>query len=126
MGLNKENSIAELRSELDRKRMRTLDLRLRTTDPVESQNLNALRWELEDLDNDLYRSQFIRNNDLIEKLIGQIEEAGEAVQRVSATLAEVRETLARARAELAETSVMFSELQNFYTETEELLDVFRI
>ena len=125
MGVNSASSIAELRGELERKRMRTLELRLQTTDPVESANLNTIRWELEDLDNDLYRSQFIRNNDRIEKLIGQIEDAGEPARQISATLTAARDALQRARAELAEASAMFSELQNFYSETEELLDVIR-
>ena len=62
MSLDKNSTVAELRTELERKRKRALDLQMNTTDMDEWKNLNAIRWELEDIDNDLYRSRFINRN----------------------------------------------------------------
>ncbi len=121
MSLNKNSSVAELRSELDRKRNRTLDLQTNTKDPDEWNNLNDIRWELEDLDNDLYLSQFIKNNEKLEKLIGEIEQSGEGARKIVATLNDAKKTLMRARDGLKKASAMFGELDNFYKETEALL-----
>jgi len=125
MSLNGNNSVAELRSELDRKRKRALDLQTNTTDPEEWKNLNAIRWELEDIDNDLYRSQFIKNNEKLKKLIGQIKQSGEKARKIIATLNDAKKALKKARSELKSTSAMFGELNNFYTETEALLETLR-
>ena len=121
MSIDNNSSVAELRSELDRKRKQALDLQTDTTDPDEWNNLNTIRWDLEDLDRDLYLSQFIKNNDKLEILIGQIEESGEEAKRIAATLETVTETLKKARAELKDTSAMFGELDDFYKKTDELI-----
>ena len=63
MELNSDSTIAELRNELDRKRRKAIDLQMNTTDPDEWAVLNSLRWELEDLDKDIYLGHFIKNND---------------------------------------------------------------
>ncbi len=125
MSLDKNSTIADLRSELDRKGKRALDLQTNTTDPTEWSNLNAIRWELEDLDNDLYLSQFVKNNDKINKLIGQITESSKKAKKILATLEEAKKILSKARTELQQTSAMFNELEGFYNETEALLIVLK-
>lgn len=121
MSVDKNSSVAELRSELDRKRKRALDLQTSTTDPDEWKNLNTIRWELEDLDRDLYLSQFIKNNEKLEKLIGQMEEASEGAKKIVETLNEIRNAVVKARSTLKAASSMFPELDSFYTEVEEML-----
>jgi hypothetical protein len=123
MIMDKNNTVAELRSELDQKRKRILDMQTGTTDPAEWKALNTLRWGFQDLDNDIYLSQFIKNNDLIEKLIGQVDQAGEEAKKIVITLNNLKETLQKAHEELKKTSAMFKELDAFYTETEALLNV---
>ncbi|RLJ17469.1 hypothetical protein DJ031_14200 [bacterium endosymbiont of Escarpia laminata] len=125
MSLDKNSTIADLRSELDRKGKRALDLQTNTTDPTEWSNLNAIRWELEDLDNDLYLSQFVKNNDKINKLIGQIAESSKKAKKILVTLDEAQKILSKARTELQQTSAMFDELEGFYNETETLLIVLK-
>ncbi len=126
MGLGKNNTVAEMRSELDRKRKRALDLQANTTDAEEWQNLNTIRWDLEDLDNDLYRSQFVRNNDKLEVLIGQIKQADKEGTRIISTLNDIKGAVQRARLALQSISSMFDELDTFYKETEALLDTFQV
>ncbi|RLJ17332.1 hypothetical protein DJ030_14890 [bacterium endosymbiont of Escarpia laminata] len=125
MSLDKNSTITDLRSELDRKGKRALDLQTNTTDPTEWSNLNAIRWELEDLDNDLYLSQFVKNNDKINKLIGQIAESSKKAKKILVTLDEAQKILSKARTELQQTSAMFDELEGFYNETETLLIVLK-
>ena len=125
MSLDKNSTVAELRSELDRKRKRALDLQMNTTDMDEWKNLNAIRWELEDIDNDLYRSRFIKNNEKLEKLIDQIDRSGEDAGKIIETLNNAKDVLQKARTELKSVSAMFGELNNFYMETEELLEAMR-
>jgi len=126
MNIDENSSVAELRSELDRKRKRALDLQMDTTDPDEWKHLNAVRWELEDLDTDLYLSRFIKNNDKLEKLIGQIEQAGEGARKIVETLKEIRTAVQTARSALEKASAMFPELDAFYTEIEKMLDTLRV
>lgn len=125
MTIDENSSVAELRSELDRKRKRALDLQMDTTDPEEWKNLNLVRWELEDLDRDLYLSPFIKNNDRLEKLIGQMEEATEGAQKIVETLKKIRSALQTARSSLKKTSAMFPELDAFYTEIKKMLETLR-
>jgi len=125
MSLDGNSSVAELRSELDFKRRRALDLQLNTKDADEWKNLNAIRWELEDLDNDLYQSQFIKNNEKLEKLIGQIEKSGEEAAKIVTTLNKAKEVLQKARQQLKQTSPIVGQQDAFYRETEELLAVLR-
>jgi hypothetical protein len=123
MDLDKNSSVAELRSELDRKRKRVLDMQTNTTDAAEWKMLNDLRWGLQDLDNDIYLNQFIKNDDLIKKLIVQIGQAGEEAKKIISTLENVKTVLQEARTSLKKTSAMFKELDSFYRETESLLKV---
>jgi DNA repair ATPase RecN len=125
MSIDNNSSVAEVRSELDRKRRRALDLQTSSTDPNEWNNLNTIRWDLEDLDTDLYLSQFIKNNDKLEILIGQIQKSGEKAEKIAATLQNVSETLQKARAELKNASAMFGELDCFYKEIDELIKTLR-
>ncbi|MHC4553023.1 MAG: hypothetical protein ACYSUT_09715 [Planctomycetota bacterium] len=123
MHIDKNSSVAELRSELDRKRRQTLEFQATTTDPVEWSNLNVIRWDLEDLDKDIYLSQFIKNNDKLEKLIGKIEQATQEAQKIKTTLDNVLASLKKAREELKQNSAIFEELSHFYTEVDGLIDV---
>ena len=123
MSVDKNSSVAELRSELDRKRKRALDLQMSATDPDEWKNLNIIRWELEDLDRDLYLSQFIKNNEKLEKLIGQLEAASEAAKKIVETLKEIRNAVEEARSTLKTASSIFPELDAFYTEIEDMLKI---
>ena len=125
MTIDENSSVAELRTELDRKRKRALDLQMETTDPEEWKNLNVVRWELRDLDRDLYLSQFIKNNEQLEKLIGQMEQAVEGAQKIVETLKEIRSAVQTARSALKQASAMFPELDTFYTEIEKMLDTLR-
>lgn len=125
MSLTSQSTVAELRSELDRKRRRALDLQAATGDAEEWAVLNTLRWELEDLDRDLYQGQFIRNNDRLEKLVAHIESATDDAQRILRTLDEVRAAVSRAREKIRSTSSIFGEMDAFLVETETLLDVIR-
>ncbi len=126
MTINENSSVAELRTELDRKRKRALDLQMDTTDPDEWKNLNTVRWELEDLDRDLYLSPFIKNNDTLEKLIGQMAQAGEGAKKIVETLKEIRSAVQTARSALNQASAMFPELDAFYQEIEKMLDTLRV
>ena len=123
MSIDKNSSVAELRSELDRKRKRALDLQMSATDPEEWKNLNTIRWELEDLDRDLYLSQFIKNNEKLEKLIGQLAAAGEEAKKIVETLDEIRNAVKMARSTLKTASSIFPELDAFYTEIENMLKI---
>jgi uncharacterized phage infection (PIP) family protein YhgE len=125
MSIDKNSSVAELRSELDRKRKRALDLQMSATDPDEWKNLNAIRWELEDLDRDLYLSQFIKNNEKLEKLIGLLEAAGEGAKKIVETLDEIKNAVKLARSTLKTASSIFPELDAFYTEVENMLKMLR-
>jgi len=125
MSLTSQSTVAELRSELDTKRRRALDLQAATDDAEEWAVLNTLRWELEDLDRDLYQGQFIRNNDRLERLVAQIESATDDAQRILRTLDEVRAAVSRAREKIRSTSSIFGEMDVFLVETEALLDVIR-
>jgi len=125
MNIDKNSSVAELRSELDRKRRNALDLQMNTTDPGDWNNLNTIRWELEDLDNDLYLSSFIRNNEKLEKLIGQIEEASEGAKKIVETLNSIKNAVQKARSALKTTSAMFTDINTFYKEIEALIEIFR-
>ena len=93
MELNTNSSIAELRNELDRKRRKAIDLQMNTTDPDEWALLNSLRWELEDLDKDIYLGQFIKNNDKLSKLVGEIENATAEAQKLVETLENFEQAL---------------------------------
>lgn len=123
MNIDKNSNFSELRSELDRKRRRAVELQTITTDPGEWSNLNTIRWDLEDLDKDLYLSQFTKNNDKLEVLIGKIKETSDKAKRISDTLENVTETLRTARAELKDASALFGELDCFYKEIDGLTKI---
>ena len=123
MKLHRNSSVAELRGELDNKRKRALDMQAGTTDAAERRALNALRWGLQDLDNDIYLNQFIKNDDLIKSLIGQIDAATAEAKKIGSTLDHIKAVIEKARGELKQTSLMFSELDAFYSETEKLLEI---
>ena len=125
MAVNRQSTVAELRNELDGKRRRALELQANTTDEGEWSQLNTIRWELEDLDKDLYLSQFIKNNDKLEKLISEVEASTEQAQKIVQTLEEARRAVQGAREKLKQTSPMFEELNNFLAETEAMLNVIR-
>lgn len=123
MSLNTRNTIAELRNELDSKRNRAKELQSKTTVTDEWKNLNNIRWELEDLDNDIYKSQFIKNNQKISTLINQINNAQDDAKKIIKTIDEVNSAIKSARSKLKNTSKMLTELNNFYNETEELISL---
>ena len=125
MILDETSSVAELRSELDRRRKRALDLQMDTTDPEEWKNLNIVRWELEDLDRDLYLSRFINNNDTLEKLIGRIEQAGGEAEKITETLKGIRKAVQGARKALKKASALFPDLDAYYKEIETMLETLR-
>ena len=123
MSLNTRNTIAELRNELDSKRNRAKELQSKTTVTDEWKNLNNIRWELEDLDNDIYKSQFIKNNQKISTLINQINNAQDDAKKIIKTIDEINSAIKSARSKLKNTSKMLTELNNFYNETEELISL---
>lgn len=125
MNLNTNSSVSELRTELERKRKKAQDLQMNTTDPDEWATLNTLRWELEDLDKDIYLGQFIKNNDKLAKLLGEIEASTEASQKLIKTIGEVEQALKDARDKLKSTSPMLAEIKIFLDEVEETMKVIK-
>lgn len=125
MNLSTDSSVAELRHELERARKKAQDLQMNTTDPDEWAVLNTLRWELEDLDKDIYLGQFIKNNDKIAKLVGEIEGATAEAEKLVNTLAEMEQAVKEARTQIKSTSKMAGELAGFFDEVEETLDVIK-
>lgn len=125
MSLSKNSTVAELRNELERKRAKARELQMNTTNHREWVSLNTLRWELEDLDRDIYLSQFIKNNDKIAKLIGEIEEATAEAQKLITTIGEVEKALIDTRAKLKSTSTMFDEISSFLDEVEATIKVIK-
>ena len=119
------SSIADLRSELERKRREVVDLQLRTTSQTDWSNLNVIRWQLEDLDNDHYVSQFIRNNDKIRKLVGEIEAATLEAQKIVDTIDSAVKAVKNARKALKKTSRMFADTKRFLSETEAILSALK-
>jgi len=126
MKLSENNTVAELRSELDRKRKKALELQMNTSDPEEWSGLNSLRWELEDLDKDLYLAQFIKNSDKLAKLVNQIESAAAEAQKLVKTLAEIEQVLKDARGKLKAASPLLDELSSFLDEVEETLQIIKV
>jgi len=116
------SSVSELRTLIEIKRQEALDLQTKTNDTDEWNRLNEIRWRLADLDNDLYRSHFHKNDDLVEKLIDEIKSAGQDTKKIVKTLDVAKTKLHTAREKLKEVSSLFSELESFYKETEELLE----
>jgi len=125
MNVSTNSTIAELRNELERKRNKAQELQMNTTDAEEWASLNTLRWELEDLDKDLYLNQFIKNNDKLAKLIGQIEGASTDAQKLVKTIGEVEQAIKDARDKLKSTSPMFDELTNFLDDVDETIKVIK-
>jgi len=125
MNLTTNSSVAELRSELERKRKKAQDLQMNTTDPDEWATLNTLRWELEDIDKDIYLGQFIKNNDKLAKLVGEIEEATSESQKLVKTIDMVDQALKDARDKLKSTSPMLDEIKSFLDEVEEMMKVMK-
>lgn len=121
MGLDKNSTVAELRSELRGRRMRALDLQLNTTDIDQWRALNTVRWDLKDLDTGIYLNQFIKNNDKIAKLIGQIQKSTKGAKAIADALKSAKQTLKKARTKLKDASAMVEELDAFYKETQTLL-----
>lgn len=119
--IDQSSNIAALRSELERKRREVVDLQLRTTSPTDWSNLNVIRWQLEDLDNDLYVSQFIKNNDKIKKLVGEIAAATQEAQKIADTIESAVKAVKTARKALKKTSRLFEDTQRFLGETEAML-----
>jgi len=119
--ITKDNKIADLRSELERKRREVVDLQLRTTSATDWSNLNVIRWQLEDLDNDLYVSQFIENNDKIKKLVGEIAAATLEAQKIVDTIDSAVKAVKNARKALKKTSKVFADTKRFLSETEAIL-----
>ena len=125
MNLNTNSSVAELRNELERKRKKAQELQMNTTDPDEWSTLNTLRWELEDLDKDIYLGQFIKNNDTLAKLVGEIKEATTEAKKLVKTIGEVEQALKGARAKLKNTSPMLDEITSFLDEVEKTMKVMK-
>ncbi len=125
MNLSTNSSVAELRNELERKRKKAQELQMNTTDPDEWTTLNTLRWELEDLDKDIYLGQFIKNNDTLAKLVGEIKGATTEAQKLVKTIDEVEQALKSARAKLKNTSPMLDEITSFLDEVEETMKVMK-
>jgi len=123
--ITQSSNIADLRSELERKRREAVDLQLRTTSPKDWSNLNVIRWQLEDLDKDLYVSQFIENNDKIKKLVGEIAAATLEAQKITDTIEAAIKAVAGARKGLKKTSRIFDDTKRFLNETEGLLEVLK-
>ncbi len=125
MTLSKQSTVAELRHKIDRKRIRALELQMDTRDANEWDSLNAVRWELQDLDTDLYQSQYIKNNEKIEKLIGKIQESSEDARQIIETLDRIKKVIKKARKKLKKNSPRFKELSQFLNETKSLTKVFQ-
>ena len=125
MSLNKNSTVGELRNELECKRRKATELQMNTTNAREWLSLNTLRWDLEDLDKDLYLSQFIKNNDKLAKLIGEIQKATAEAQKLIATIEDVKQSLVSARAKLKNTSPMFDEISSFLDEVELTIKVIK-
>lgn len=125
MDLSTNSSIAELRNEIERKRKKAQELQMNITDRDEWAILNTLRWELEDLDTDIYLDQFIKNNDKIAKLAGEIEAATTEAQKLIKTIGEIEQALKDARIKLKNTSPMFVEITSFFDELEETMKVIK-
>lgn len=125
MIVSTSSTIAELRSELERKRNQAQELQMNTTDPDEWAGMNTLRWELEDLDKDLYLNQFIKNNDRLEKLIGQIKSASADAQKLVETIAGVEQAVNDARGKLKSTSSMFDEMARFLDDIDRMIKVIK-
>ena len=96
-----------------------------TTDSEEWESMNMLRWELEDLDKDLYSCQFIRNNDRISRLTGQLTEAGADAVKVLKTIEEVERAITNARGKLKDTSRMFGEISGYLDDVSNMLGVIK-
>lgn len=125
MNLSANSSVAELRNEIERKRKKAQELQMNTTDTDEWASLNTLRWELEDLDNDLYLSQFIKNTDKLAKLVGEIEGATTEAQKLVNTIEDVEQALIGARAKLKSFSPMIEEIKDFLDEVDAMMKVMK-
>jgi len=125
MNLSKRSTVAELRNELERKRRKAQELQMNTTNAGEWSSLNTLRWELEDLDKDIYLSQFIKNNNKIAKLVGIIEEGTAEAQKLIVTIGQVEQALIGARAKLKSTSPMLDEISSFLDEVQLTIEVMK-
>jgi hypothetical protein len=119
--ITKSSNIADLRSELERKRREVVDLQLQTMSRTDWSNLNVIRWQLEDLDNDLYVSQFIDNNDKIQKLVGEIAAATLEAQKIADAIDAAVKAVKDARKALKKTSRIFTDTKRFLNETEAIL-----
>jgi len=119
--ITQSSNIADLRSELERKRREAVDLQSRTTSTTDWSNLNVIRWQLEDLDKDLYVSQFIQNNDKIKKLVGEIAAATLEAQKIIDTIDSAVKAVTTARKALKKTSKIFGDTKRFLSETEAML-----
>jgi cell fate (sporulation/competence/biofilm development) regulator YlbF (YheA/YmcA/DUF963 family) len=125
MDLNANSTVAELRNELERKRKKAQELQMNSTDPDEWVALNTLRWELEDFDKDIYLSRFIKNNDKLAKLTGEIEDATAESQKLVKSIGEIEQALMDTRAKLNSTSPMLDEIKGFLDEVEETMKVMK-
>ena len=125
MRINENSTIAELRNDLERKRRRAHELQLDTTDPDEWADMNTLRWELEDLDKDLYLSQFIKNNDKITKLVGHVQGASEDAQKLVKSIESVEQAIKEARYKLSSMSSTFDEITTLLNDVEETIELIK-
>lgn len=125
MNISTNSTIAELRNELERKRSKAQELQLDTTDPDDWAALNTLRWELEDLDKDIYLAQFIKNNEKLSKLTGVIKQATTDAQKIVKTIDNIEQSVKSARKKLKSTSQMFNEITSFMDDIDEMINVLK-
>ena len=94
-------------------------------DPDQWADMNALRWELEDLDKDLYSSQFINNNDKITKLAGHDQGASEDAQKLVKSIESVEQAIKEARYKLSSMSSTFDEITTLLNDVEETIELIK-
>lgn len=121
MSLNLSSSVAELRNEIERKRNKALELQMDTTNPDEWSGLNTIRWELEDLDKDIYLGQFIKNNDALSKLIDKIKDANQDAAKLINTIQNVEDAVKDLRDKIDQASPLISEISGFLVEVEKTM-----
>ena len=125
MNINASSTSAELRNELERKRSKAQELQLDTTDPDDWAALNTLRWELEDLDKDIYLAQFIKNNEKLSKLTGVIKQDTTDSKKIVKTIDDIEQSVKNAREKLKSTSQMFNEITSFMDDIDEMINVLK-
>jgi predicted nucleic acid-binding Zn-ribbon protein len=92
-----------------------------TTNPDEWSGLNTIRWELEDLDKDIYLGQFIKNNDALSKLIDKIKDANQDAAKLINTIQNVEDAVKDLRDKIDQASPLISEISGFLVEVEKTM-----